>query len=83
MSVQALSVLLQQFGPLVGVLLFFIWRDWTRETKLSHRITKLEDDRQTIMLEMVEKSTSAIVQNSASMEQVSRTLERLCNKTNS
>ena len=35
--------LAKDFGPLVGIVLFFIWRDWRREQNLVERVQKLED----------------------------------------
>jgi len=35
--------LAKDFGPLVGIVLFFIWRDWRREQNLFERVQKLED----------------------------------------
>ena len=80
MTVDALVHLIQQMGPLLGVVLFFIWRDWQRETKMSLRVTKLEDERQGMLIEIVEKSTLATAQSAASLDRVSRTLERICDR---
>jgi hypothetical protein len=62
--------LIKQFGPLAGVVLFFIWRDWKREDRLTGRLEKLEDDQRNIILPLVEKSTQVIGRNTEVMERL-------------
>jgi hypothetical protein len=69
--------LLKQFGPLVGAVLFFIWRDWKREERLSNRIEKLEDEQREIILPLVERSTQVIAENTTVMQRLERALHRL------
>ncbi len=68
--------LLKQFGPLAGAVLFFIWRDWRREDRLTSRIEKLEDEQRSIILPLVEKSTTVIAQNTLVMERLEASLEK-------
>ena len=37
------GLILQEMGPIAGVIVFFIWRDWKREGRLVERVEKLED----------------------------------------
>lgn len=69
---------LQELGPLMGVILFFIWRDWRREGRLSERIEKLEDYQKETLAHLVEKGTAALVQSSEVTKWVGRVVERLC-----
>jgi len=62
--------LLKQFGPLAGVVLFFIWRDWKREDRLTTRVEKLEDEQRNIILPLVEKSTEVIARNTEVMDRL-------------
>lgn len=62
--------LIKQFGPLAGVVLFFIWRDWKREDRLTTRVEKLEDEQRNIILPLVEKSTDVIARNTEVMERL-------------
>lgn len=62
--------LIKQFGPLAGVVLFFIWRDWKREDRLTARVEKLEDEQRNIILPLVEKSTDVIARNTEVMERL-------------
>jgi hypothetical protein len=57
--------LFQRFGPLVGVVLFFIWRDWKREETLTKRIQILEEYNREVLVGLIKSTTSAIVANTA------------------
>jgi len=72
--------MLKEFGPLVGVVIFFIWRDWKREQHLSKRLEKLEDYYRGTLVHLVERGTTALVQNSEVMKWVGRVVERLCDR---
>jgi hypothetical protein len=65
---------LKQFGPLAGIVLFFIWRDWKREDRLTGRVEKLEDEQRNIILPLVEKSTAVIARNNEVMERLENAL---------
>jgi hypothetical protein len=67
---------IQQYGPLTGAIVFFMWRDWKREDRLSKRIDTLENEQRKIILPLVEKSTSVIARNTSVMERLEAALER-------
>lgn len=69
--------LLRQFGPLAGLCLFFVWRDWKREDRLTTRIEKLEDEQRQVILPLVQKSTDVIARNTEVMERLDVALEGL------
>ncbi len=69
--------LVQQFGPLAGVCLWFLYRDWKREDRLTARIEKLEDEQRNVILPLVEKSTNVIARNTEVMERLDVALEGL------
>ena len=71
--------LIKQFGPLAGVVLFFIWRDWKREDRLTTRVEKLEDEQRHVILPLVEKSTEVIARNTAVMERLEGAIARVTN----
>jgi len=73
-----LTALLSQFGPLVGAVLFFIWRDWKREDVLSSRVNKLEEYQRETLAGIAERSTTALIQNGECFKWVCRVLERFC-----
>jgi hypothetical protein len=67
--------ILKQFGPFLGFVVFFIWRDWKREERLSSRIEVLEREHREVIIPLVEKSTEAIVHNTQVIERFERALE--------
>jgi hypothetical protein len=72
--------LIANFGPLVGIVLFFIWRDWRREDALTKRVEKLEDYQRDTLVNLVERSTTALAQNAECLSWVARVMERLCSR---
>jgi len=80
MGSEMLTTLLEQFGPLVGVILFFIWRDWKREDALSTRVESLENYQRDTLYHLVERSTTALAQNAECLKWVGHVMERLCNR---
>lgn len=55
--------LMKDFGPLVGIVLFFIWRDWRREENLVERVQKLEDFNTEVLSNIVKETTAVIATN--------------------
>lgn len=74
--------LLKQYGPLVGLVLFFIWRDWKREEQLTGRIVKLENENKEILLPLVQKSTEVIARNTEVMERLEYAFEKVIDDAN-
>jgi hypothetical protein len=77
---EMLSQLASNFGPLIGIVLFFIWRDWKREDALRIRVEKLEDYQRETLVNLVERSTTALAQNAECLSWVARATERLCDR---
>ena len=69
--------LLRDFGPIIGVILFFIWRDWKREDKLQERVTRLETYQQDTLVQLVQDTSAALAQNSEFLKWSGRILEKL------
>jgi len=69
--------ILQEAGPALSIVIFFIWRDWRRETRLSTRVEKLEDYQRETLTQLVEKGTTAMVQSSEVLKWVGNILERV------
>jgi len=55
--------LAKDFGPLVGIVLFFIWRDWRREQNLVDRVQKLEDFNTEVLTTIVKEQAMVIATN--------------------
>jgi len=68
---------IQEYGPLAGVVIFFLWRDFKREDRLLSRVEKLEDEQREIILPLVQKSTDVIARNTEVMERLERTFEKV------
>jgi len=75
--------LLKDFGPLVGIILFFIWRDWRREENLVERVQKLEDFNTEVLSTIVKEqagviatNTEVIKANTEQIRQFSNMIER-------
>jgi hypothetical protein len=77
---EMLTELATNFGPLIGIVLFFIWRDWKREDALSNRVEKLEDYQRETLVDLVERSITALAQNAECLSWVARATERLCDR---
>jgi len=72
-----LNWLLKNFGPLLVAVVFFIWRDFRREAKLTTRVEQLEDGQREVILPLVRETAEVIIRNTAVMEQNIRVMERL------
>ena len=51
-------LLLKQFGPFLLAVVFFLWRDWRREDRLSNRLDQLEDEQREVILPLVRDCSS-------------------------
>jgi hypothetical protein len=60
-----LSSLLRDFGPLIGVVIFFIWRDWRREENLVERVRNLEEFNTEVLTSMVKEQAGIIATNTS------------------
>ena len=65
--------LLRQFGPFFLAVVFFLWRDWKREDRLSNRLDQLEDEQREDILPLVK---DIIAKNTGVMERIERYLDR-------
>lgn len=69
--------ILKNFGPLISILVFFIWRDWQREKRLTRRAERLDDYQKKILQNLVEKTTAALVQSSECLRAISHIIQHL------
>jgi hypothetical protein len=68
--------LIKMYGPFFVAAVFFLWRDWKREEKLSKRIDMLEDEQRQVILPLVRECSAVIAKNTAVMERLEKYLER-------
>jgi hypothetical protein len=76
----ALLTLLREFGPLLGLILFFVWRDWKREDKLAQRIEALEAYQRDTLVDLLRETTVALTNNGECLKWIGRIVERVCGK---
>ena len=76
----ALLVLLREFGPLIGLVLFFVWRDWKREDKLAARVEALEAYQRETLVELLKDTTVTLTHNAECLKWIGRIVERVCGK---
>ena len=69
--------LLRNFGPLLIAVVFFVWRDYRREEKLTQRIQALEEEQRKVILPLVSKCTEVIAQNTSVMRDNTSVMSRL------
>lgn len=67
--------ILKEYGPLLGAVIFFIWRDWDREGKLSKRIVHLETEMRDVVIPLVRNVTEALTRNTDEMAQSRAVME--------
>jgi len=68
----------KQYGPFCGLLVlavvFFMWRDYKREQRLTKRIETLENETKTILIALVETTNVVLGRNIAVMERLEKHL---------
>jgi len=69
--------LLKNFGPLLIAVIFFIWRDYRREDKLTQRIDELEEEQRKVILPLVKETSEVITRNTEVLRQNTRVMDRL------
>ena len=66
--------LLQEFGLLVCLVLFFTWQGWKREQRLSARIDALEKEYTEALKETISATNQVISENTEMMRRLERYL---------
>jgi len=69
--------ILKNVGPLVAIIIFFVWRDWQRELRDSKRVEKLEEYQKETLKNLVEKTTISLTQSSECLKWIGHVVERL------
>lgn len=69
--------LLKLFGPWAGTVIFFIWRDYRREDRMSQRIEQLETEQKAVLIPLVERSATVIAENSVVMSKLEKLLDKV------
>ena len=74
-----LGWLIKNFGLLFIVVVFFVWRDYRREDKLTTRVEQLEKEQSEVLMPLVKESTKVIAINMEVIRQNTKVMERLEN----
>jgi len=76
-GITELGWIVRNLGPLIGVIVFFIWRDYCREDRLLARVKELEDEQREVILPLVKDCSAVVAKNTLVMEQNIKVMERL------
>jgi hypothetical protein len=68
--------LVKAYGPFFVAVIFFLWRDWKREDRLSKRIDVLEDEQRQVILPLVRDCSAVISKNTTVMERLEKLIDR-------
>ncbi len=55
-----LITLVKELGPYVGLMFFFIWRDYRREEQLVKQITELQKFIRDELMELIDRTNNAL-----------------------
>tara|TARA_B100000745_G_C19981590_1_gene332541 strand:- start:248 stop:487 length:240 start_codon:yes stop_codon:yes gene_type:complete len=72
-----LAPLLQEYGVMVTLVVFFVWQSWKREQRLSNRIDTIEGEYTQTLRDLVKRSSDVIAANTEIMEHLKKHLARL------
>jgi predicted PurR-regulated permease PerM len=75
-----LAPLVQEYGVMVALVLFFVWQSWKREQRLASRIDTIEGEYTATLKELVRRSNDVIAANTEIMEQLKKHLARIDNE---
>lgn len=53
-------LLIKEIGPFLGIMFFFIWRDYRREERLSKRVAYLEKFITSELIDLIERTNKAL-----------------------
>jgi hypothetical protein len=70
--------LIKLYGPTFVAVIFFLWRDYRREDRMTARIDALQQEQREVLLPLVKDSTAVIAKNTVVIERLeNHLLERV------
>ena len=72
---EVLLKLMTDYGIPLGLVIFFIWRDFLREKTMAKRISMLDDEIKAILKDLVAKTTMVIMSNNSLIQTLIKTLD--------
>lgn len=67
--------LVKLYGPFCIAVIFFIYRDWKREDRMTKRINTLEDEMRNVILPIVQDCSGVIARNTEVITRIEKRLE--------
>jgi len=65
----------EQYGPVVGLVIWFVWRDSKREGRMADRINALESHQKETVEALVQSTTEALLRNSDSLRDMTEAIK--------
>jgi hypothetical protein len=72
----------KELGPLIGVVLFFIWRDWRREEGLVDRVKGLEEFNNEVLTDLVKQCVGVIATNTEQLRIMNALMQKCKGRDN-
>ncbi len=69
--------ILQQVGPLVAIIIFFVWRDYRRELHQQSKLATVEKYQREVLESLISQTTKALTQSSECIKWLSHMVDRL------
>ncbi len=69
--------ILQQVGPLVAIIIFFVWRDYRRELHQQSKLATVEKYQREVLESLISQTTRALTQSSECIKWLSHVIDRL------
>ncbi len=77
MDVFSWARILQQVGPFVGIIIFFVWRDYRRELHTQEKLARLEKYQREVLESLISQTTKALTQSSECIKWLSHVVDKL------
>ena len=65
---QLFLTVLQEAGPVVALIGFFVWKDYKREAMLNARLAQSEEYQRDIVAKLLERVVCALEHNNSSLD---------------
>lgn len=69
--------LLQEAGPVVAAICFFVWRDWKREQNMTESLNERDHFIKTQLLEIIERTVVAVQNSTDAMRDLQRSVSAM------
>lgn len=70
-----IAQLAAQVGLMGALVIFFVWSGWKREDRLAQRIQQLEAFVEDKLMNVIDRSTKALQDNTVALKEVLRTIQ--------